>query len=158
QSSLWWSRLYSLRLRMYGMLSLLDKQMAANCAIFRKLAPDKCIYDTYLHAMRLAMDDPLRRFRAIEYAASAESWFWNFLGMDVPESSPLPDTLQHATKSLRRLANEVVTNGHGAPMLRKAIERFYKERHNAIATDSRWLQNAHPEFLTPDVTDGGETQ
>jgi hypothetical protein len=108
QSSLWWIRLYTLRLRVYGMLGPLDK-LAETCLMRRKYAFDQGIHENFINSLRIAGADQGRRLRTLRYFFEANQWFEGFA--DKPESKSrdyplLPDTLQLATAALNDLEKE----------------------------------------------------
>lgn len=108
QSSLWWIRLYTLRLRVYGMLGPLDK-LAETCLIRRKYAFDQGIHENFINSLRIAGADQGRKLRTLRYFFEANQWFEGFA--DKPESKSrdyplLPDTLQLATAALNDLEKE----------------------------------------------------
>ncbi len=73
QSSLWWSRLSTLRLRVYGMLYLLGEK-ASECRILRKQPPSQGIVENFRSALRISRDDPFRQMRTLKYFFEAEAW------------------------------------------------------------------------------------
>jgi hypothetical protein len=99
QSSLWWSRLRTLRLRVYGLLDKLPED-ARFCIVFRKQSADNGIFKNFLAAKRIAGEDDFRRLRALKYFLSANKWYCGYRGKD--PSSPvdrltfLPDSIRAA--------------------------------------------------------------
>ncbi len=133
QSSLWWSRLYSLRLRLYTMLAELPGELAVSSSAFRKQPPDKAVYEAFLNAARSAADDPLRQYRAVTYFAAAEKWLWEFFKMEDQTKSPLPDTLKKAAELYRDLLSRTGKSS-ASPLLTLALSRFRDE----YAKIDRW--------------------
>ena len=120
-SSQWWSRLHSLRLRVYGMLRPLG-QSASKSLVFRKTPPDRGIFEAYSQLSRIAMEDKLRRFRAIKYFSDAEAWFRGFLKS---KDAPMPETLKLAKKDLARLEKDVKK---GAGLYKQAINNVRQRK------------------------------
>lgn len=74
QSSLWWSRLHTLRMRVYGFLRYLPDD-AELCIIFRKRSADNGIFKSFLSVKRIAGEDDFRRLRALKYFLRANRWY-----------------------------------------------------------------------------------
>ncbi|MFM7921399.1 MAG: hypothetical protein ACKPJJ_14350, partial [Planctomycetaceae bacterium] len=66
QSALWWIRLYTLRLRVYGLLGPLE-ELGETCLIRRKYSVDQGIHENFINALRIAGADESQKLRAIRY-------------------------------------------------------------------------------------------
>ncbi len=150
QSSLWWSRLHTLRMRIYGLLDQLPED-AELCIIFRKQSADNGIFKNFLSAKRIAGEDDFRRLRALKYFLPANRWYCRYRapelfnkedgtakgGVAVYEKF-LPDSV----KTAKELALELWTANEGSgkkDLLRMAIVRCFKDfsEVDPRPTDSR---------------------
>lgn len=77
QSSLWWSRLHTLRLRVYGLLNYIP-ETAELCIVFRKQSADNGIFRNFLSAKRIAGEDDFRKLRALKYFLHANRWYCRY--------------------------------------------------------------------------------
>lgn len=77
QSSLWWSRLHTLRLRVYGLLPFLE-EAACDSLILRKKSADQGIYESFRNAIRIAGNDSFRKLRVVKYFFQADRWLREF--------------------------------------------------------------------------------
>jgi len=106
QSNLWWSRLHTLRLRVYGLLGELGDSAAMSLSL-RKFAPDIGIYTNFTSALRISRNDDFRKLRAIRYFLSANRWHFRFTkSMERtkdPLSTLLPDTMDKALVAFRQI-------------------------------------------------------
>ncbi len=73
QSSLWWSRLHTLRLRAYGLLPPLG-DAASDSLLLRKTSAEQGIFESHRNALRIARSDPFRRLRTAKYFFDADWW------------------------------------------------------------------------------------
>jgi hypothetical protein len=122
QSSLWWSRIRTLRLRTYGMLNVLPED-ARYCIIFRKQSAVTGIFKNFLAAKRIAGEDELRQLRALKYFLDAYRWYVSYRKTDehLDYSGFLPESYQAAGE----LAASLWTNNIGKPdddLLKLAIK------------------------------------
>jgi hypothetical protein len=110
QSSLWWSRLRVLQMRVYGLLAHLGGN-AENCIIFRKKSADSGIFECFLSATRTAGEDTFRKYRALRYFLEANRWYSHHVGgSDEIKSYAgefLPDSFDEAKQLLGALKRSV---------------------------------------------------
>lgn len=129
QSSLWWSRLRTLRLRVYGLLDRLPED-AQYCIVFRKQSADNGIFKNFLAAKRIAGEDDFRRLRALKYFLSANKWYCGYRSKD--PSSPvdrrtfLPDSIRAANELSFELWNNN-KDRDDSDLLKIAIENCFNE-------------------------------
>ena len=114
QSSLWWNRLHTLRLRAYGMLLPLGEE-ATTSLLLRKHSPDMGIFDNFSNAFRISTNDNFRKLRAIKYFLDADKWISEFTkdltGRDSSNKKAknlLPDSNVAASDALYELFVECV--------------------------------------------------
>jgi hypothetical protein len=122
QSSLWWSRLHTLRLRVFGLLEPL-KESADACLIHRKHSADMGIHENFKNALRIASGDVFRQFRVLRYFFDANEWhrkYFNDNGVSTGQSSNktkhitlLPDTYRLAQDAAHSLLNNRELTGRG---------------------------------------------
>ncbi|MEM9703547.1 MAG: hypothetical protein AAF907_14005, partial [Planctomycetota bacterium] len=105
QSTLWWSRVHLLRLRIYGMLDRLGGR-ARECAIFRGRSPDMGIFESFRQALQVSADDPIRRFRAVKYFLEAEHWYREYSGFQ-GAGSPLPNSRRNCEAAFEEICEQV---------------------------------------------------
>jgi hypothetical protein len=114
QSNLWWSRLHTLRLRVYGLLDELGEAAAMSLSL-RKFAPDIGIYSNFTNSLRIARHDDFRKLRAIRYFLDANKWHFRFAGgmrdsLKIgPMSSLLPDSMSKAKSAFEELWKKHIT-------------------------------------------------
>ncbi|MCG6157645.1 hypothetical protein [Rubinisphaera margarita] len=131
QSSLWWNRLYILRLRIYGLLEPLHNR-AGDCLIFRKRSAEQGIFESFRNAVRIARDDPFRQYRAIKYFFEAESAL-----CQIAPPSPLSSTPEGA-----KTFSDIL------PAARTDAETKLEQLKDRLSTESQ----PHREALTSDAT------
>ena len=111
QSNLWWSRLRTLNLRVYGLLEEVNDDAEKSLA-FRKQSPDIAIFKNFLSAVQIAGEDKFRQLRALRYFLEANRWYWRFMGNgpatgDEDLSKYLPDSFAVAKNVYQSLKEEL---------------------------------------------------
>lgn len=109
QSALWWNRLYTLRLRVYGILDPLQG-LAETSLIRRKYSFEQGIHENFLNALRIAGADKFRKLRAIRYFFEANAWYKDFVKEQAGTSEAqelLPTALEAAHTACDRLDQEL---------------------------------------------------
>jgi hypothetical protein len=114
QSSLWWSRIRTLRLRTYGMLNVLQGD-ARYCIIFRKQSADYGIFKNFLAARRIAGEDELRQLRALKYFLEAYNWYYEYRNSGTETGLDYSAFLPESYEAARELANSLWSNNKGKP-------------------------------------------
>jgi hypothetical protein len=112
QSSLWWSRIRTLRLRTYGMLNVLPED-ARYCIIFRKQSADTGIFKNFLAARRIAGEDELRQLRALKYFLEAYHWYYGYRNTGTERGLEYSAFLPESYEAARELANSLWSNNKG---------------------------------------------
>lgn len=136
QSALWWIRLYTLRLRVYGLLGPLKEP--ETCLIRRKYSFDQGIHENFINAIRIAGADESRQLRAIQYFFEANEWYNSYV--QNPTQSPgsqseLPDTLMLARSAARNLNEQLKRRKAPTDSLVQQGVRMLKQFPAADATD-----------------------
>lgn len=138
QSALWWIRLYTLRLRVYGLLGPLE-ELGETCLIRRKYSVDQGIHENFINALRIAGADESRKLRAIRYFFEANDWYRGFVDNATRASeaqSPLPDTLKLARSAVRDL--EAQLDLRKAPqdsLVRSGVDMLRQQFPEALRAD-----------------------
>ncbi|MCU0720654.1 MAG: hypothetical protein MUC83_13175, partial [Pirellula sp.] len=138
QSTLWWSRLHTLRLRIYGALSALGSDYTSMTAslCMRKYAPDTGIYNNFVNAYRIARHDDFRKLRTIKYFIEADDWYRTYVNgqehvdrhKQNPSQSCLPEATGMAHQAYASLCTSLVSraidnpNGDSAKAIRLFCE------------------------------------
>ncbi|MCA8993159.1 MAG: SIR2 family protein [Planctomycetaceae bacterium] len=140
QSSLWWSRLHTLRLRVYGLLAKVDDP--CDCLIFRNRSAEQGIFESFHHALRIARRDPFRRYRALKYFFHAEQWHRRFANEGDVAKSHLPDSYRDAVAAfmeykvkqdgldldvIKGKRTRKTNKGTGTHLLERAIRQLAKD-------------------------------
>lgn len=144
QNALWWSRLYTLRLRVYGLLGPFGEE-AESCLIRRKYSSDMGIHENFNNALRIAADDPFRMLRALKYFYDANDWHLGFFRKKTEwnsgskERTFLPDTFELADIALSELSRFGRSRQNGRQidqhsLLGKAIRRLWQSRRKKSST------------------------
>ncbi len=104
QSSLWWCRLHTLKLRVFGLLEPLGKR-AFDSLILRKHPADMGIHENFVNALRIASSDHFRKLRVVKYFFEANRWYWKVSGSadERTKKTLLPDTYKLASKAKKEL-------------------------------------------------------
>lgn len=125
QSALWWIRLYTLRLRVYGLLGPLGA-LAETCLIRRKYSVDQGIHENFINAIRIAGSDESRQLRAIRYFFEANEWYNGFVSKSAyspGDQSQLPDTLLLARAAGKNLKAQLARrNAYKDSLVRQGLE------------------------------------
>lgn len=144
QSSLWWSRLHTLRMRVYGFLRYLPDD-AELCIIFRKQSADNGIFKSFLSVKRIAGEDDFRRLRALKYFLRANRWYCHHRAhedfdknRDPKDSKTLEKYLPKSLEEAKGLANELWTANKEKgkkDLLLKAIRNCFVEFEEVAPKD-----------------------
>lgn len=117
QSTLWWSRMSTLSLRLFSLLKYLP-EYAEKSLVFRKQSADTGIYSHFVSAIRIAGEDDFRRYRSLRYFLEANRWYVESMKdprKDLPSVrdylSYLPDSFEAADQ----LASELLLSATKAP-------------------------------------------
>jgi len=117
QSALWWSRLYSLRLKSLGMLRFVDNTSASRSLLLRKSSPDVVTFNCISALLVQHRDDSFRQLRSIEYFYEAKQWLCKFFHND----DPVPDSRKRVSEVLKVIEGNI----HSSPsMLKKFYHKF----------------------------------
>jgi hypothetical protein len=140
QSSLWWSRLHTLRLRVYGLLEPLNDS-AMDCLIVRKRSADQGIFESFNNAFRIARNDPFRKFRTLKYFFKADEWHRQCDEIDGPrQETRLPASYAEATAALIELGND-------NRLVPRAASLFAPATAQAIPVDEPTVQQLRADNL-----------
>lgn len=144
QSSLWWSRLHTLRLRVFGLLQHLGAD-AEHCIIFRKHSADRGIFNSFVSATRIAAEDDFRRLRALRYFAEANRWYCRHrdpvLASEIQKGDKkaiekyLPESVEVARALAKELSSKIrmrkfkenASEVRSGDLLKRAIRRTIKQ-------------------------------
>lgn len=147
QSSLWWCRYHTLKVRAFSALTPL-KNTASESLAFRKEPPDLGLHECFTALIRISGSDRFRQFRALKYFFDANHWLSTYgqslhphaldYRQDVkPKDTLMPDTFKLAVETLGELLFELanrepkvtVTNLDGQAEdypLESALKQLYR--------------------------------
>jgi hypothetical protein len=166
QSSLWWCRYHTLKIRAFAALEPLGIA-ASDSLAFRKESPDLGMHDAFTSVIRISGSDRFRQFRAVKYFFDANHWLAVYShhsmpnvgrsGSNIkPQDALMPDTFRLAVETLCELLRDVAgrtsartigDNGSSAETfpLESAIRQLYfsLDNRDILASVLR-----HPSFLS----------
>jgi len=117
QSSLWWCRYHTLKVRAFSALTPL-KNTASESLAFRKEPPDLGLHECFTALIRISGSDRFRQFRALKYFFDANHWLSTY-GQSLdphaldyrqdnkPKDTLMPDTFKLAVETLGELLFEL---------------------------------------------------
>lgn len=126
QSSLWWCRYHTLKVRAFAALTP-AKVTASESLAFRKEPPDLGLHESFTALIRISGSDRFRQFRALKYFFDANHWL-SVYGQGLhaqasdhrqdikPKDTLMPDTFKLAVESLGELLYELSNRNPKVPI------------------------------------------
>lgn len=117
QSSLWWCRYHTLKVRAFSALMPL-RATASESLAFRKEPPDLGLHESFTALIRISGSDRFRQFRALKYFFDANHWLSTYGQCSQSQASDpfevtklkdtlMPDTFKLAVETLGELLYEL---------------------------------------------------